>query len=108
VTTFLEKYPGGKFFSPENLGEFLQKIQFTGCILARTCKIYSQCLREISGDTKNPEILENFDKILEKKKILEILENFCKIFHKMQKVGNLGGFNPTKRQIHGCNQVYNT
>jgi hypothetical protein len=90
VTTFLEKCPGGKFSSPEilgdsgkHLGELPRKVQFTGCIIACTCETSSRGFREISGDTKNPEILENFDKILEKKKILEILENFCKIFHKM-------------------------
>jgi hypothetical protein len=70
----LEKCPGGKFASSEilgdsgkYLGELLQKVQFTGCIIAYACKISSRCFREISGDTKNSEILENFDKILEKK-----------------------------------------
>jgi hypothetical protein len=41
------------------------------------------------------------------KKILEIFGNFWKNFQKLQKVGNLGGLNPLKRQIHGCNQVCN-
>jgi hypothetical protein len=82
----LEKCPGRKLSSPEilgdfgkHLGELPQEVQFTGCIIACTCKIYSRYLREISGDTKNPEILENFDKILEKKKNFG---NFWKIFSK--------------------------
>jgi hypothetical protein len=114
VTTFLEKCLGGKFSSSEILGdsgkyrgELPRKVQFTDCILACTCETSSRGLREISGDIKNPEILENFDKILEKKNFWKFLENFFQIFHKMQKVGNLGGYNPSKRQIYGCNQVCN-
>jgi hypothetical protein len=83
VTTFLEKCLGGKFSSSEILGdsgkyrgELPRKVQFTDCILACTCETSSRGLREISGDIKNPEILENFDKILKKKKILEIFGKF--------------------------------
>jgi hypothetical protein len=95
VTTFLEKYPGG---NPEILGDsgkhlrkLLQKIQFTGCIIVCICKISSRGLREISGDPKNPEILENFDKILEKKKFWKFWKIFAKFFTKCKKLKISGG-----------------
>jgi hypothetical protein len=85
------KMSRGKVFLPPKSGEipenpsgnFAVKCNLPTVFLPVSAKYPQGVSWKFWESPKNPEILENFDKILEKKKILEILENFFQIFHKM-------------------------